>query len=247
MQSLLVPLLFSLLLAILLDRLVKLMTRVGLNRIVAISIAVAFAMLALAGLAYFIGTQAAHFSDAIPQLKGKIASTGKDLEHWARNTANVKPSQLHDAVDKVKQNGMEKGGKLVGATLTTVGTLFGFLFLLPVFTFLILYYKDLFHNFLVKLFSNGGQDRLEDVLGQTKSVVQSFLLGRMFETLILAVMNWISLLIIGVQYALLLAVIGALMNLVPYIGMMVATAITALVAFALQDIHAALWVVAAYA
>ena len=245
-ESLVVPLLFALLLAILLDRLVKLLSRWGINRVVGISISVGLAMAALVGIGYFIATQAAHFSEALPQLKEKIATTGNDLEHWARHTANVQPKQLHDAVDKVKENGMEKGGMIVGKTLTTVGTLFGFLFLLPVFTFLIIYYKDLFHNFLVKLFSSSGQDRLEDVLGQTKSVVQSFLIGRMFETIILAAMNWVGLLIIGVQYALLLAVLGALMNLVPYIGMIVATFITVLIAFALQDLNAALWVFALY-
>lgn len=246
MQSLIVPLLFSLLLAILLDRLVKVFCRWGMDRTVGISIAVGVAMLLLAALGYFIATQAAHFSEAIPQLKEKVVDTGKDLEHWARSSANVKPKQIHDAVDKVKENGMETGGKIVGATLTTVGTLFGFLFLLPVFTFLILYYKDLFHRFLMKLFASTEEDRLEDVLGQTKSVVQSFLMGRMFETLILVAMNWVGLLLIGVKYALLLATLGALMNLVPYIGMIVATFLTVLVAFALQDMNAALWVLGLY-
>ena len=245
-QSLVVPLLFSLLLAMLLDRLVKVFCRWGINRVVGISLAVTVAMLLLAGLGYFIATQAAHFSEAMPQLKEKVMSTGDDLEHWARRTAKVQPKQIHDAVDKVKENGMEKGGMIVGKTLATVSTLFGFLFLLPVFTFLIIYYKDLFHQFLVKLFAKSGQDRLEDVLGQTKSVVQSFLIGRMFETLILVAMNWVGLLLIGVKYALLLATLGALMNLVPYIGMIVATFLTVLIAFALQGLDAAIWVFALY-
>ena len=245
-QTLVVPLLFSLLLAILLDRLVKLFSRWGINRVVGITLSVTLAMLLLAALSYFIATQAAHFSEAIPQLKHKVVESSKDLEHWVRNTTKVQPAQLHDAVDKAKENGLEKGGMIVGKTLTTVGTLFGFLFLLPVFTFLILYYKDLFHEFLVKLFANSGQDRLEDVLGQTKTVVQSFLIGRMFETLILVAMNWVALMLIGVKYALLLATLGALMNLVPYIGMLVATFITVLIAFALKDMHAALWVLGAY-
>ncbi len=245
-QSLVVPLLFALLLAILLDRMVKVLSRWGINRGVGITIAVAIAMLLLAGLSYFIATQAAHFSEAIPQLKEKVLETGKDLEHWAKLSANVEPKQINDAMDKVKENSMEKGSLIVGKTLTTVGTLFGFFFLLPVFTFLLLYYKDLFHNFLVKLFSTGDQGQLDDVLGQTKAVVQSFLIGRLFETLILVAMNWVGLLIIGVRYALLLATLSALMNLVPYIGMIVATFITVVVAFALQDLNAALWVLALY-
>lgn len=245
-QALVVPLLFALLLAILLDRLVKLLCRRGLHRIVAITMAVTLAMLSLGALGYFVATQAAHFTEALPQLKEKVVDTGKDLEQWVRQSTNVKPKQIDDAMDKVKENSMEQGGQIVGRTLATVGTLFGFLFLLPVFTFLIIYYKDLFHNFLLKLFSKGDREQVEDALVQTKAVVQSFLIGRMFETLILVAMNWAGLMLIGVKYALLLATLGALMNLVPYIGMIVATVITVVVAFALQDLNAALWVLALY-
>ncbi len=245
-QELVVPLLFALLLAILLDPLVKWLCRWGINRKIGITVAVLLAMLVLAAVGYFVVTQAAHFSESFPELKGKVRTAGEQITGWATNTANMEPADLQDAVDKVKKEGMDSGGRIVGKTLTTVGALFGFFFLLPVFTFLIIYYKALFHTFLSKLFAHGKQDTLEDVLGETKSVVQSFLVGRMIETLILVAMNWAGLLLIGVKYALLLAVVGALMNLVPYIGMIVATLITMLVAFALQDLTAALWVLGLY-
>ena len=245
-QELIVPLIFALLLAILLDPLVKLLARWGLHRVVGITIAVIVSMLALAAVGYFVVTQAAKFSESLPELKEKLHETGEQITGWASNTAHVEPKDLNEAVEKVKKEGMESGGMIVGKTLTTVGALFAFFFLLPVFTFLIIYYKELFQNFLSKLFARKDQDALEDVLGETKSVVQSFLVGRMVETAILTAMNWVALMLIGVKYALLLAVIGALMNLVPYLGMIVATIITVAVAYVFQDLTAALWVFGAY-
>lgn len=245
-QELVVPLLFALLLAILLDPLVKWLGRLGIHRVIGISLSVLISMLALAAIGYFVVTQAAKFSQSIPELKEKLHDTGQQLTGWATNTAHLEPQEIDDAVDKVKKQGMESGGAIVGKTLTTVGALFGFFFLLPVFTFLIIYYKELFQDFLSKLFARKDQDALEDVLGETKSVVQSFLVGRMVETAILTAMNWTALMLIGVKYALLLAVIGALMNLVPYLGMIVATVITVMVAFVFQDLNAALWVLGAY-
>lgn len=246
LKSIVVPLLFSLLLAILLDAVVKRLTRWGLGRTFGITIAVTLAMLALIGVGYFIVTQAAHFSETVPELKRKVTEIGGQLEHWARHNANVKPQEMHDAVDKVKKQGMEQGGVVVGKTLATVGTFFGFFFLLPVFTFLILYYKDLFHKFLEKLFPRKDQDALEDVLGQTKGVVQSYLIGLIFEGVIVATLNWVGLWVIGVKYALLMAVLGAVLNLIPFIGGIVATIIPMVVALALQDATAALWVLALY-
>ena len=204
------------------------------------------AMSALAGLGYFIATQAAHFSETIPQLKSKVAETGEQIEHWVRNSTHVQPKDMHDAVDKMKKEGMEKSGSIVGQTLSTVGVLFGFFFLLPVFTFLLLLYKDLFHTFLTRIFPRRDHETLDDVLNETKSVVQGYLIGLLFEAAIVATLNWVGLLVIGVKYALLMAVLGAVLNLIPYIGMIVATILPMVVALALQDITAALWVLALY-
>lgn len=246
LQTLVVPLLFSLFLAILLDPLVKVFTRWHLPRFLGISVAVLIAMAALAGLGYFIATQATHFSEAIPQLKEKLADFGVEIENWLGRKTTVEPADVEAAMDKVKEEGMEKSGAIVGGTLSTVGTMFGFFFLLPVFTFLIIYYKELFHNFLALLFKMKDQHTLEEVLGQTKGVVQSYLLGLIFEAAIVATLNWVGLMVIGVKYALLMAVLGAVLNLIPYIGMIIATILPMVVAIAFQDIQAALWVLALY-
>lgn len=241
------PLLFALLLAILLDPVVKFLTRIRLPRILGIALAVLIAMAALIGLGYFIGTQAMNFSETLPQLKSKLNEMGVQAQGWLQDTAHVKASEVDDAVEKVKDEGMEKGGAMVGQTLATVGTMFGFLFLLPVFTFLIILYKDLFLTFLSKLFPRRDHDALDDVLDQTKGVVQSYLIGLLFEAMIVTALSWLGLLLIGVQYALLLAVLAAVLNLIPYIGMMVATLLPMLVAMATKDATSALWVLGAYA
>src|SRR5688572_30609387 len=131
----------------------------------------------------------------------------------------MKRREVTEAVEKVKDEGMAKGGSLVGQTITTVGTLFAFFFLLPVFTFLLLLYKRLLLAFLAKLFPTQHHSTLGDVLDQTKSVVQSYLVGLILEAGIITALNWAGLMLIGVQYALLLAVIAAMLNLIPYIGM----------------------------
>jgi predicted PurR-regulated permease PerM len=246
LQSLVVPLLFSLFLGILLNPLVKLFRKWGMPRFLGISVAVLLGMMALAGVGYFIVTQAAHFSDAIPQLKEKVAQTSDHVQSWLDHTTKVEPEDMEAAVQRVKQEGMKKSGAILGGTLTTVGALFGFFFLLPVFTFLIIYYKGLFHEFLTRLFPRKNQDTLEEVLDQTKVVVQSYLLGLILEAGIIAALNWVGLLIIGVKYALLMAVIGAVLNLIPYIGIIIGTILPMVVAMAFQDATAALWVLGLY-
>lgn len=245
--SIIVPMMFALLLAMLLNPFVTRLQKWRFPRILAITIAVLFAMLALAGLAYFIGTQAAHFSESLPQLKQKLNVLGSQAEQWAQDVFNMRKREVTEAVEKVKNEGMEQGGSLVGTTLTAVGTLFAFFFLLPVFTFLLLLYKRLLLTFIAKLFPPKDQDVLQDVLKNTKGVVQSYLVGLILEAGIVATLNWVGLLIIGVEYALLLAVIGAVLNLIPYIGMMIATILPMVIALATGEPSDALWVLALYA
>jgi predicted PurR-regulated permease PerM len=245
-KSILVPLLFALLLAMLLNPMVNFLSK-GVPRVLAITAAVLVAMLALFGLSYFIVTQAAHFSETLPELEEKLTAVGADAGRWAQEAFNMRRSEVNDAVEKVKDEGMAQGGSFVGQTLTTVGTLFAFFFLLPVFTFLLLLYKRLLITFIAKLFPTQNHEVLGDVLTQTKGVVQSYLVGLMLEAGIVTVLNWVGLMIIGVEYALLLAVIGAVLNLIPYIGMIIATILPMIIALATLEPTAALWVLALYA
>jgi len=245
-KTIIVPLLFALLLAMLLNPMVDRLTRWHMPRLLSIALAILLAMAALMGLAYFIGTQAANFSDTLPALEERLTALADDIQGWAQETLHMKRTEMNDAVDKVKEKGMAQGGAIVGSTLTTVGTLFAFFFLLPVFTFLLLLYKRLLITFIGKLFPDRDQPIVQDVLTQTKGVVQSYLMGLIMEAGIVTVMNWVGLMVIGVQYALLLAVIGAVLNLIPYIGMIVATLLPMVIALATMEPTAALWVLGLY-
>lgn len=245
--SIIVPMMFALLLAMLLNPFVTRLQKWHFPRVLAITVALVLAMLALAGLAYFIGTQAAHFSESLPQLKEKLHTLGNEAERWAQDAFNMRKREVTEAVEKVKNESMQKGGSLVGQTLTAVGTLFAFFFLLPVFTFLLLLYKKLLLAFIARLFPPKDHHVLQDVLKNTKGVVQSYLVGLILEAGIVATLNWIGLMVIGVEYALLLAVIGAVLNLIPYIGMMIATTLPVVIALATGEPSDALWVLALYA
>lgn len=246
-QGILIPVLFALLLAMLLNPVVNFMTRKRVPRILAIGLCVLLAMVALAAMAYFIVTQAAQFGETLPQLKEKLSALFSDAQRWAQEKFNVRRTEVTEAVEKAKQEGMETGGSYVGETLTALGTVFAFFFLLPVFTFLMLFYKQHLVTFIYKLFPNGEQASVRDVLGETKTVVQSYLVGLIFQTGIIAVLNYIGLLVIGLEYAILFAVLGAVLNLIPYIGMISATILPMIVAFATMEPVDALWVLALFA
>jgi len=61
------------------------------------------------------------------------------------------------------------------------------------------------------------------------------MVGLLLEAIIVAILNSAALLILGVEYAILLGVIGAILNMLPYIGGIIAIALPLLMATVTKD------------
>lgn len=245
-QDIITPLVFATILAIVLNPLVSLLSAKGVNRVLAIALVIALAMALLGCLIWFISAQVVHFSDSFPALKEKSKGLFDDAVRWTADLTNMKRSAIRAWVANAQSQATKNGSMLVGSTLTTIGGVFAFVFLLPVYIFLILFYKPLLLEFIAKLFPRERHAMVSDVLVQTRSLVQTYLVGLLLEALIVAVLNSVGLMIIGIEYAILFGVIGALLNMIPYIGGLVAISLPMLMAIATKSPSAALLVLVVY-
>ena len=245
-QEIIIPLLFSLIVAILLNPIVNFLIRKRFNRIVAISITVVLATILILGLLFFIGSQLSIFSEALPQLKQKFIAMSDDCIVWISQNFNTSQTKIKAWIETQKKEGMSNSTAVIGKTLSTISGMLILVFLIPIYIFLILYYKPLLLEFIHKIFPTNKNETVEEVLTETKSLIQSYLLGLLIETGIVATLNTAALFIIGVDYAILIGVIGALLNLIPYIGGLIAIAIPMAIALATKEPIDALYVLIAY-
>jgi predicted PurR-regulated permease PerM len=136
---------------------------------------------------------------------------------------------------------------IVGQTLNGLLGILSVVFLIPVYIFLLLFYKTLILNFFYEVFSEEHQKKVGEILTQTKSAIQSYIVGLLIETSIVAIMNSAALLLLGVPNAILIGVIGAILNLLPYIGGIVAIALPVIMAtISMDGFTTQLLIVAAY-
>ncbi|WP_428656271.1 AI-2E family transporter [Runella sp.] len=245
-QDILVPLILAALLAMLLNPVVNFLSNRKINRTLAIFLAILAAALLVAVLLYFIGSQLSRFGDSLPIFKQKSAELYKQLLQWVAETFNIPPDKVSGWITKTQKEIMSQGTSAMSQTLGTLSGMLGLFLLLPVYIFLFLYYKTLLLTFIAQLFENAPSKMVNEVLAETKSLVQSYLVGLLTEAGIVAVLNSAGLLIIGVEYAIVLGIIGALLNIIPYIGGLIATALPMLVAITTQSPSAALWVLVLY-
>ncbi|HKR03553.1 MAG TPA: AI-2E family transporter [Bacteroidia bacterium] len=245
-QDIIVPIVFATILAILLNPVVNYLTRQKVNRVIAIFLALTAAIILIGGVGYFIGSQASLFTETFPQLKEKILSLFQDLIVWVSQTFNVSTQKTGEWIAKLKSEGMNTGTTVIGQTLLTFGGILVLLLLLPVYIFMILFYKPHLLEFIARLFQREKHSVVAEVLVETRTLIQSYLIGLLLEAAIVATLNSIGLLILGIQYAILIGIIGALLNVIPYIGGIIAIAIPMIIALATQSPVTALWVLAAY-
>lgn len=245
-QEIIIPLLFALIIAILLNPVVNFLTGKGLNRVIAIFLALILTVAVLASVMYFIIFQLSHLSDSSAEFKQKFTLLFNDIINWVSQTFNISKEKISAWLVKVKGKGMENGGVVIGQTLTTISGVLIYTFLLPVYIFMILFYKSLLLEFIARLFRNNKQEVVVEVLQETKSLIQNYLVGLLIEVVIVATLNTTGLLIIGLDYAILIGVIGALLNMIPYIGGLVAISIPMLLAVATKEPIDALYVFGVY-
>lgn len=227
----LVPMGFAVLLAILLNPLLNILKRLKVPKVLAIALTLLAMIAFVFAVLYFLSSQMIQFGDSFPALKAKGGQIIVGIESWIQHTFGLSIQKQMQMLNEAANN--SKG--LVGQTIGNLFGLFSVLFLLPVYIFLLLFYKELILNFLYEVFSEENTHNVAEILNQTKTAIQSYIVGLLIEASIVAVLNSAALLILGVKYALLIGVLGAILNMVPYIGGIIAILLPVLIATITKD------------
>jgi len=229
-QGIILPLIFAFVVAVLLNPVVNFFVRIRINRVVAIIITLLLTIVIIVAFGAFIYTQAANFSDSWPLFVKKFTYILNEAVHFASGYLNIRSHDIYVWIAKSERELININGSSIGQTIVSVGATIAALVLIPVYTFVILYYKPLLIEFIHRLFSQEHQSQVSSIVIQTKSVVQHYLVGLIIEAIIVGSLNAVGLLLLGIQYAILLGILGALLNMVPYIGGLIAIALFMMVA-----------------
>jgi predicted PurR-regulated permease PerM len=245
-QQILVPLIFSTLAAILLSPLVAFLVRKRFKRGLAIALVLILVYGIVILLTVLLSNQIVRFGNALPELIGNFNLLVNEAINWISYQFNISVTDLRLWIDDQSSEMLVGASSEVGETLISTGAALMFVILIPVYIFLLLFYQPLLIEFIHRLFSADKQKDVNDVISKTKKIIQSYLIGLMTEAFIVAILYSIALLVLGIQYAFLLAIIGAFLNLIPYLGAIIAASLPMIVALATNSPIYALFVLAAY-
>lgn len=244
----LIPLAISFFLAYLLYPLVWKIEKLGVHRSVAILAVILAAFILFAGIVMLISVKLSNMTIDFGQIKEQVGSRLDSVTAFLQDKTGLNShtidTHLKQGVSSALSSLENKAGRIFSST-TTVLFQIG---ILPVFTFFLLYYRQKTANFIFRLAGPRHKAKALKVLREISSVATKYITGQFLVILILAVLNTVGLSIIGVPNAVVFGSLAAVLNLIPFLGMLTANIITMLyVAFTMADpFHTILYILLMY-
>ena len=235
MGNMLAPVLASIVIAYLLEGMVRRLIGLNLNRFIASVITfiffLIFYLLLLFWLLPLLSTQVSQLLQQLPSMI--TASQQALLELPAKYPAMITEGQIRELAVIIRS---EIGGTaqfLLTKSLESVPGLLAivvYLFLVPLLVFFFLKDKDLITDWVTSFLPR--QRRLATtVWTEVNSQIAKYVRGKAWEIIIVGAVSYVTFTFFGLQFSLLLSVLVGLSVIIPYIGAAVVTIPVMLIAF----------------
>lgn len=232
-KEVLCPLLFGLLFSILLLPVAAWFEiKLKLHRSAASSLAVIVLLAVITALIFLIGKQISKISNDLPMLKQQVLLSLHDFQGWISHTFHVNIAKQMDYVNSATSRLESATPKVLGATVASLSSVLLFLVFIILDTFFFLFYRRRLLKFLLDVFKEENAATVYDIVATIQSIIRKYLVGILIEMSTVAVVCCGVFLLIGIKYAILLGIITALFNIIPYIGIFTALLLNVIITFA---------------
>ncbi|MGZ5134710.1 MAG: AI-2E family transporter [Flavitalea sp.] len=217
-RPILIPLCFAILLAMLMAPVCRFFDKKGLIRALSCTICILILLVSFLLLIGIVIMQLSDFLENMNEINQQLSEIWISFKQQIETWFNISPRQqdimMKKQIQEMKDSSTLRFDKIAG----DITSVFVGLAIVLVFTFLLLYHKEKYEHFFLKLYPEENTQEVKEVLGQITHVSQQYLVGRILSMIFLFVLYSISLLLIGIENALLLSAIASLLTIIPYIG-----------------------------
>ncbi len=220
-KSLIQPLLFSLFFSILLSPVCGWLEEKKVPRYLSVPLTITGGVLVLVAIGFFFYSQLTDFAGDTDIYRERFQEIAANLQLFLENRLGVEQAidvqmLLNSVQEFIRDNTATLTSGLAGAAsaLTSI-------FLVPVFMFFMLIYRDFLKQFFMRMFGTSGKKEYkstQQIIDKVKVVVQGYLTGIIAVISILAILNSLMLTIIGVEHALFFGTFAAMLNVIPFVG-----------------------------
>jgi predicted PurR-regulated permease PerM len=222
----LVPLTFAALLSMLLLPLTKWLQAKKFGQVPAILVSILLFLGFIALVIFFITSQVSDLASDSSKIEQQISLKYQEAQAFISEKIGI-PREKQEAMMKEQQaSSGGKMGKAITGFLAGVGGFLTDFVLVLVYIFLLIFFRDRLKGFLIRIVPDAHRDNALKTMSDVQQVSQKYLSGLALMIVMLWVMYGIGFTIAGVRSALFFAVLCGLLEIIPFVGNLLGTALT---------------------
>jgi predicted PurR-regulated permease PerM len=234
-RGLLIPLFMGGFFAILFTPLSMLLERFKIPRTFSCVISLLVMIAVVAGLISFIIGNVVSFTKDFQNVSERLTTVAESIDTWTLDTFGFDENLAEKAESKYLVELLNKNSSSISAfALNAIGSMSG-LILIPVFMFFFLLYRDHLTNMMVMIYRDRDPALVKMRITNLRKVILNYIAGVGKVMIILAILNITAYSILGIKHAIFFGIIGAVLNIIPYIGPFIGALLPATYAFLTMD------------
>ena len=217
-KHLLMVLTLAILFSYLLFPLVARLEMIHFPRFLANLVAILLLLTIFSGVIFLMYKQVETLLDDLPLLKRKALENIDQLEVAIESWTGLEVQKQHLWLKENVNNLFESGSNFLKVTFTATTSTIVKMLLLPVFIYYMLFYRQKFFIFLLRIIPKDKKTITAQILKKISQMVQRYIGGVFIVVVVLSIINSLGLYMVGLKYPIIFGIISAFFNFIPYFG-----------------------------
>jgi putative heme transporter len=227
-RDIVVPLAFAAFLSVVLLPIVKKLERRKLGPAFSIIIVLVATVVFLGLLIWLVVDQVVGLVNDLPNLQAKFENYINSVSNTLRRDFGVSLSDQN----KFLGEAVKTGGTYLGDVLISTTNTLTVLIQIPIYIFLFLIYRDKFRDFFLSLIPGDNEFVWKKDM---ERVIQGYISGLTLVTLIIACLNCVGLLVLGIDHAIFFGILSGVLTIIPYVGIILGALFPLIMALITKD------------
>lgn len=220
-HNIIMPVLMAFFISIMLLPVFRFLRKYKFPEPAAIIIPILLVAILLGLIVWFFSMQVGSLIQDFPQIKRNVGIHLNALSNWVSNISDFSTKEQVKFINDKSNDLLGMAGKAASGAAVTLSSIFVFVGLLPIYIYLMLFYKDILLRFIFMWFKQDHHDKVKDAIYETESIIKNYLVGLLIQVTYMTILLGGILMIVGIKHALLIGVIFAMLNLIPYVGALI--------------------------
>ena len=227
-SDIVVPLAFAAFLSVVLLPIVKKLEKRGIGPALSIIVVLAATVVILGLLIWLVVDQVVGLVNDLPNLEARFERYITEVSNTLEKDFAVSLSDQNKFLaEAVKAVSAYLGDVLVSTTNTLT-----VLLQIPIYIFLILIYRDKFKDFFLSIIPGDSEFAWKKDM---ERVIQGYISGLTWVTLIIACLNCLGLVALGIDHAIFFGILSGVLTIIPYIGIIIGALFPLIMALITKD------------